>query len=98
MFLGVGVDVVDWNAEGTKCELVLKDNPLEDFVELPEALKKLSYSIILCGVLEGALEAVNVQVKCRVAADALKGDKETRLSLQLQEYLTDTAGEEYRDD
>jgi len=98
MFLGVSVDVVGWNAEGTKCSLVFKDNPLEDFVELPPALGALSYSNLLCGVIAGALNQVNVQVKCTFEKDALKGDECTIIGLQLQEYLQDAAGEEYRDD
>lgn len=37
---------------------VLEDNPLIEFVELPEQYNKLWYSNILCGVIRGALEMV----------------------------------------
>ncbi len=38
---------------------VLPDNPLADFVELPEEYKgELKYSQLLCGVIRGALEMV----------------------------------------
>jgi hypothetical protein len=34
------------------------DNPLTDFVELPEHLINLDYSNIICGVIRGSLEKV----------------------------------------
>ena len=37
---------------------ILEDNPLTDFVELPEQLGALKYSNLLCGVIRGALEMV----------------------------------------
>lgn len=40
------------------CPQVLEDNPLVDFVELPEGCQKLSYCQLLCGVIRGALEMV----------------------------------------
>ncbi|XP_026664780.2 trafficking protein particle complex subunit 3-like isoform X1 [Phoenix dactylifera] len=56
MFLGVTATVTNWNAEGTTCSLVLEDNPLVDFVELPDTCQGLHYCNILSGVLRGALE------------------------------------------
>lgn len=38
---------------------ILEDNPLADFVELPEGCGKLTYCNILCGVIRGALEQVS---------------------------------------
>jgi hypothetical protein len=43
---------------------VLDDNPMVDFVELPEQYQQLSYSNLLCGVIRGALE----MVRCRLGA------------------------------
>jgi hypothetical protein len=37
---------------------VLDDNPMVDFVELPQQYQQLSYSNLLCGVIRGALEMV----------------------------------------
>lgn len=37
---------------------ILEDNPLTDFVELPEQLQSLKYCNLLCGVVRGALEMV----------------------------------------
>jgi hypothetical protein len=38
---------------------VFDDNPMDDFVELPEQYQRLSYSSMLCGVFRGALEMVS---------------------------------------
>ena len=40
---------------------VLEDNPLVDFVELPENCSALKYCNVLCGVIRGALEMVSYQ-------------------------------------
>ena len=37
---------------------ILEDNPLTDYVELPEQLGNLKYCNVLCGVIRGALEMV----------------------------------------
>lgn len=42
---------------------ILEDNPLADFVELPESLSTLRYSNLLPGVIRGALEMVNMEVR-----------------------------------
>lgn len=58
MFLNTSARVAAWAPDGRSCSLILEDNPLTDFVELPEQLRGLSYSNILCGVIRGALEMV----------------------------------------
>lgn len=46
---------------------IMEDNPLTDFVELPEGCEKLKYCNILCGVLRGALEMVrSMYIICRM--------------------------------
>jgi len=48
---------------------------LTDFVELPEKYQKeLSYCEIVLGVIEGCLEAVNVNCKCVFVKDSLRAD------------------------
>jgi hypothetical protein len=37
---------------------VFTDNPVTEFVELPEELRELRYCGLLCGVIRGALEQV----------------------------------------
>lgn len=60
MFLGVTATVTNWDAEGTTCSLVLEDNPLVDFVELPDTCQGLQYCNLLSGVIRGALEMVGL--------------------------------------
>uniref|UniRef100_A0A7S3AQI4 Trafficking protein particle complex subunit n=1 Tax=Haptolina ericina TaxID=156174 RepID=A0A7S3AQI4_9EUKA len=51
MFLGVSAEVV--NSSEREFSLQMSDNPLAEFVELPEQYNQLAYSNMLCGVLRG---------------------------------------------
>ena len=62
MFLGVSATVTNWDADGTSCSLILEDNPLVDFVELPDTCQGLYYCNILSGVIRGALEMVSLSL------------------------------------
>jgi len=92
MFLGIHVEVA--NASATAFSLLLSDNPLAEFVELPDAYSKLHYSGLLCGVLRGALEMVRMRVECTLQRDVLWGDDTTEIKVLLKEILE----EEYHDD
>jgi len=77
MFLNVTPDIKNWQGppagdekaqgQGGKPQaftLVLEENPLAEFVELPDdgrAQDELWYSNILCGVIRGALEMVSAR-------------------------------------
>lgn len=53
--------VTNWTADNKQFSLIFEENPLADFVELPDdgrAQDELWYSNILCGILRGALEMV----------------------------------------
>jgi hypothetical protein len=58
MFLGVTGTVANWDPKKNEFSLILEENPLADFIELPESASNLYYSNILCGVLRGGLEMV----------------------------------------
>ncbi len=59
MFLGITPTVSSWSPDGKECSLLIDDNPLTMFVELPESHGSISYSNIICGVLRGALQMVS---------------------------------------
>ena len=58
MFLGISPSITNWSSDEKEFSLLIDDNPLADFVELPEHASSLYYSNIYCGVIRGALEMV----------------------------------------
>ena len=61
IFLNITPTITNWTSDNKQFSLVFDENPLADFVELPDdgrAQDELWYSNILCGVLRGALEMV----------------------------------------
>lgn len=61
MFLNITPTVTNWSSDNKQFSLIFEENPLADFVELPDdgrAQDELWYSNILCGILRGALEMV----------------------------------------
>mmetsp|Transcript_9386 Transcript_9386/g.35144 ORF Transcript_9386/g.35144 Transcript_9386/m.35144 type:complete len:189 (-) Transcript_9386:30-596(-) len=98
MFLGVTADVTGWNPEGTVFSLLLADNPLAEFVELPRQYRTLSYSNILCGVLRGALEMIQYRVEVQFVRDVLRGDDVNELRVELKEIMNEEMSEEYKED
>lgn len=61
IFLNITPTVTNWTADNKQFSLLFDENPLADFVELPDdgrAQDGLWFSNILCGVLRGALEMV----------------------------------------
>lgn len=96
MFLGVGVDVANWNAEKTECSLILYENPLNDFVELPPN-EKLLYSNILCGVIRGSLEMILLKVDAYFVRDTLRGDDVNEIRVVLKEKIQSDMADEYKE-
>ena len=61
IFLNITPIVTNWTNDNKQFSLIFEENPLADFVELPDdgrAQDELWYSNILCGILKGALEMV----------------------------------------
>jgi trafficking protein particle complex subunit 3 len=98
LFLGITCTVANWSADEKCFSLLLDENPLAEFVELPTTpvvsgsappSKALLYSNVLCGVLRGALEMVQLSVECKFVKDVLRGDDTTEIRVEFKEYLAD---------
>eukprot|EP01092_Planopodium_desertum_P005549 TRINITY_DN2328_c0_g1_i1.p1 TRINITY_DN2328_c0_g1~~TRINITY_DN2328_c0_g1_i1.p1 ORF type:complete len:146 (+),score=17.69 TRINITY_DN2328_c0_g1_i1:32-439(+) len=90
MFLGITARVPESSiVEKTSFILVIDKNPLATFVELPEEYKELKYSNLLCGVIRGALEMVQMRVECTYEKDSLRGDDADQIKVVLKEIMTD---------
>ncbi|KAL0604807.1 Trafficking protein particle complex subunit 3 [Plecturocebus cupreus] len=96
MYLGITPSITNWSPAGDEFSLILENNPLVDFVELPDNHSSLIYSNLLCGVLRGALEMVQMAVEARFVQDTLKGDGVTEIRMRFIRRIEDNlpAGEE----
>ncbi|KAJ3732311.1 transport protein particle complex subunit [Lentinula guzmanii] len=74
---------------GSSFSLIFDENPLSEFVELPgDALEGgLWFSNVLCGVIRGALEMVQMQVSAEFVSDVLRGDETTEMRVKLIKHL-----------
>ncbi|MCJ1468619.1 transport protein particle 22 kDa subunit [Pseudocyphellaria aurata] len=94
MFLNITPTVTNWSSDNKQFSLIFDENPLADFVELPDdgrAQDELWYSNILCGVLRGALEMqqVQMQVEAHYVSDILRGSDTTEMRITLLRYIDD---------
>ncbi|CAB9514779.1 protein particle complex subunit 3 [Seminavis robusta] len=109
MFLGITADVVIH--EGTEGKedsysLIMTDNPLAIFVELPDQYQSpagegqplLEYNSLYCGLIRGALEMLNMRVECKFVKSTLRGDDVNEIKVALKEVVAEGAGAEYQEE
>ncbi len=89
MFLGVAAHVTDWDADRTTFTVAFDDNPLSEFAVLPPEHGGLWFSNVLCGVIRGALEMVNMKVDAKFIKCKLRGDETHEIRVALLETLTE---------
>lgn len=66
-YLGVQALVTHTTAE--EFQLQLESNPLVEFVEIPEEYKNVRYSQVICGIIRGALYAINMDATTTITSD-----------------------------
>ncbi|XP_063695513.1 trafficking protein particle complex subunit 3 [Culicoides brevitarsis] len=96
MYLSIQPSLLNWASTGDEFSLMFEQNPLAEFVELPQDLTNLKYSNVICGCIRGALEMVQLDVQCWFVQDQLKGDSITELRVKCLRRLEDQvpAGED----
>jgi hypothetical protein len=66
IYLNITPTITNWTSDNKQFSLIFEENPLADFVELPDdgrAQDELWFSNILVGVLRGALEMVRSRAR-----------------------------------
>ena len=86
-------NMIDTNQQ-YEYRIFFSENPLNDYVELPEKFKGLWYSNMICGVIRGALEAINIKVECKYNKDTLKGNDLNEIRVKLIEIIEEKLQEE----
>lgn len=91
IFLGVEAKIDSKSKTDQSFVIQFKENPLTRHIVIPEKYKNLHYSNILCGIIRGALEAVNMRVKCSFISDEsssnFKQDFPYEIKVELQELI-----------
>jgi len=82
MYLNVMPTIDHWSPGSDEFSIILWNNPLTEFVELPDSLQNMNYLNVLPGVIRGALEMLSVPVRAWIKSDHLKGDNETEIRIQ----------------
>lgn len=85
LYLSVQCELIQINEKEFNLSFI--DNPLNDFVELPEKYHSLWFSNIIPGILVGALEVIGINVECEYIKDVLKGNDVNEIRLRVVEVV-----------
>jgi hypothetical protein len=80
MFLNITPAISDFSADSREYSLVFEEDPLTENVVLPDYLVRGHFhysSGFYAGAIQGAYEAIGIQVECSVLSDKLLGDDKT---------------------
>lgn len=89
LYLGFAPTITNWSASNDEFSIVIDQNPLTEYVELPDNLGNLRYCNLLCGVIRGALEMVQIEAQVWFSQDYLRGDVTTELRVKFLKKLED---------
>lgn len=98
--IGITCEVTNWNNENTAFSLILpppEANPLIEFVEIPPQYVDLVYGNLLCGVIKGALEMIQIDVDAKYVKDVLKGDDMSEIRVECKGILETVMSDEYKE-
>ncbi|CAK9294985.1 unnamed protein product [Gordionus sp. m RMFG-2023] len=71
--------------------LVFEYNPLADYVEIPDGKHdKLSYSNVICGIIRGALEMMQLETSVYFVQDTLRGNSTNEIKVKLLRKIEDS--------
>lgn len=98
MFLGISTEVTNWATNDSSFSIIYSENPITDFVELPPQYRELHYSNLLCGVIRGSLEMLQMQVECHYTKEILRGDDVNEIRVELKGVIRNAMAESYKDD
>lgn len=73
MFLGITANVVQWNADQTQYTLQFNENPLNDFVELPDYMRQQAASTTSTGGAVGVGGGDGCLWYCNLLAGVIRG-------------------------
>ncbi|XP_003737771.1 trafficking protein particle complex subunit 3 [Galendromus occidentalis] len=89
MYLTISPSITNWSTSGDEFSLIFDSNPLTEFVELPDTHNTLKYCSIIPGIIRGALEMVQMEVRCWFVHDSLRGDASTELRIRMVKKIED---------
>lgn len=72
--------------------ILFNENPLAENVVVPDKYKGLAYSNLICGIIKGALDAVNMRVKVYFIRDCIGnvnqvGEPNFEIKVELEELI-----------